>query len=95
MPKAHRHGDLRQCTATTIVSGQSTVYVNSRLWSVVGDPNSHGGGNLIGLAAGSSVFINGINVIVHAPDPAAPDAALHPPPPTDTGEGSSNVYAYG
>lgn len=95
MPKAHRHGDLRQCGATTNVTGQSTVYVNSRLWSVVGDPNSHIRGYLIGLAAGSSVFINGINVIVHAPDPAGPDDALHPPPPTDTGEGSSNVYAYG
>ena len=95
MPQAHRDGDLRQCGATTDVVGQSTVYVNGKLWSVVGDPNSHIGGFLIGLAAGNSVEIQGKKIIVHAPDPAGPDLALHPPPPTDTGQGSPDVYAYG
>ncbi len=94
MPPAHRDGDSRQCGATTTVVGQGTVFVNDQLWSVVGDPNTHGSGELIGLAAGSTVFINDINVIVHAPDPAAPDNLEHPPPPTDTNEGSGNVNAY-
>lgn len=95
MPQAHRNGDLRVCTATTIVEGQTTVFVNGKLWSVVGDPNNHGAGNLIGLAAGNSVYINGINVIVNAPDPAAPDAFPHDTGFTDTAQGSPDVYAYG
>lgn len=94
MPPAHRHADTRQCGAVTLVSGQSTVFVNDRLWSVVGDPNSHGSGNLIGLAAGDTVFIEDINIIVHAPDPAYPDNLEHPLPPTDTNEGSGDVNSY-
>jgi len=37
MPAAHRHDDLRVCGATTIVSGQGTVFVNGKLWAVEGD----------------------------------------------------------
>lgn len=95
MPQAHRDGDKRKCTALTEVRGQTTVYVNEKLWSVVGDPNDHGAGNLIGLAAGNSVHINGIKVIVHAPDPAFGDNQTHPASQTITDQGSPNVYAYG
>lgn len=92
MPFAHRNGDLRACGATTIVQGQSTVFVNSKLWSVVGDPNSHGDGQLIN--SGTSVTIHGKPVIVNRPDLAAADDAPHPSPQTETAQGSTNVSAY-
>lgn len=97
MPGAHRHGDSRQCGATTIVSGQGNVRVNGKLWSVVGDQNTHGGGQLLlgGASSPATVKINGIAVIVHPTTPAAGDNALHPPPPTDTAASSSDVSAYG
>lgn len=72
MPLAHRNGDARNCGASTVVTGQSSVLVNGRLWAVNGDPNSHGMGNLI--ASGNSVLVEGIRVIVHAPDNANPDS---------------------
>jgi len=65
----HLHGHSRVCGATTIVIGQSSVFVNSRLWAVLGDVCTHGNGQLINT--GHTVFIAGIPVIVHAPDPAA------------------------
>jgi hypothetical protein len=71
MPPAHRHGEARACGATTIVVGQSSVYVDGRLWAVEGDINSDGDGQLI--ASVSTVLIEGKKVIVHAPDAAAPD----------------------
>lgn len=95
MPAAHRDGDGRVCGASTTVGGQSTVFVNGRLWAVSGDPNSHGGGGLI--PSGSTVFVEGKPVIVDAPDGAAPDA-LCPAPPhcaPDTAGGSPDVFAYG
>jgi hypothetical protein len=61
----------RVCGATTVVVGQSTVFVNSKLWAVLNDPNSHGDGQLINT--GTTVFIEGKPVIVHSPDPAMPD----------------------
>jgi hypothetical protein len=97
MPVAHRNSDIRTCGATTIVSNQSTVYVNGELWAVAGDPNSHGGGNLVN--SGSTVFVEGANVIVNAPDSASPDG-LCPIPggnhcnPATSG-GSPDVYSYG
>jgi uncharacterized Zn-binding protein involved in type VI secretion len=57
----HRQDDSRSCGATTNVTGQSTVYAGGKLVSVDGDPNSHGGGNLI--AATKNVFINGKKVV--------------------------------
>ena len=67
----HRHGDARVCGATTVVSGQSTVFANSVLVSVNGDPNSQGSG---GLVAGSNhVFINSIAVVNNSADGAAAD----------------------
>jgi hypothetical protein len=97
MPPSHRNGDSRTCGASTVVSGQSTTYVDGKLWSVEGDPNSHGAGNLI--ATGSTVFIQGRKVIVHTPDNAQPDSlcpvanAQHCTP--KTAGGSGKTYAYG
>ena len=90
---AHRNGDDRQCGAVTTVQGQSTVFVNGRLWAVDNDPNSHINGRLQ-AGHGRTVTINGKGVIVHAPDPAGSDNAGHPGPPTDTAAGSGNVFAY-
>jgi uncharacterized Zn-binding protein involved in type VI secretion len=71
MPGIHRHDDSRACGATTIVTGQSTVFAENRLISVEGDGNSDGGGAL--SASGNTVFINGMPVIVLG-DSASPDA---------------------
>lgn len=90
MPEAHRNNDNRNCGAKTVVQGQSTVYVNGKLWAVKGDPNTHGNGRLINT--GTTVFVEGINVIVHTPDNANPDNADHNNP--KTAEGSDDVYAY-
>ena len=90
---AHRNGDARICGAGTVVSGQSSVFVNGRLASVDGDPNSHGDGALI--AKSKNVYINGkLRVIVT--NDAQPDDLCPPigPPhcdPLATG-GSPNVF---
>lgn len=89
MVAIHRHGDARACGATTIVSGQSTVYSNGKLVSIHGNLNSHGGGALV--AGSKNVFIKGIAVVNHTPDSAAADGAGHPPSSTQTAEGSPNV----
>lgn len=47
MPGSYRDSDTRFCGARTVVSGQSSVFVNSLLWDVDGDPNTHGDGLLI------------------------------------------------
>jgi hypothetical protein len=94
MKPAHRHGDPRICGATTVVTGQSTVTVDGKLWAVKGDPNSHGGGALINTT-GSSVTINGIPVIVHGPDNAGGDNLLFPPHDNPkTAGGSASVFCY-
>lgn len=97
MPPAHRQGDLRICGAATVVVGQSTTYVDGKLWAVKDDINTHGDGQLI--PSGSSVFIQGLPVIVHAPDQAQPDALCIPigEPHCDpmTAAGSGTTFAYG
>lgn len=96
MIQSHRHGDGRACGATTVVVGNSTVFVNGKLWAVRGDPNTHGAGGLINTA-GKTVFIEGKNVIVNKPDHANPDT-LCPIPATHcdpfTTGGSPDVFAY-
>lgn len=66
----------------------------AHLWAVKGDPNSHGGGALHAddASAPQTVFINNIAVIAHH-STADPDLD-HPPPPTDTAEGSGTVFVY-
>lgn len=92
MPAIHRHGDLRACRATTIVVGQGSVFVNSKLWSVDGDPNSHGSGEL--YPSHNGVFVNGKPVIVNTPDPARTDNFPHWPDVTKTAQGSPDSYCY-
>ncbi len=97
MPASHRNGDSRSCGATTVVVGQSTVFVNGRLWAVKDDLDSHGAGGLIN-STGDTVFIEGKPVIVHGPDQAQPDdlcpveGGEHCDP--KTAEGSGDTFAY-
>ena len=94
---AHRHDDKRKCGGTTKVIGQSTVFVNNKLWAVAGDTvKTHESGGLI--PTGETISINNILVICHTPDLAIPDD-LCPPlggdhclPKTD--EGSGDTFAY-
>ena len=87
MPAVHRHGDARVCGATTIVSGQGTVYANGLLVSVNGDINTHGAGALV--AGSNNVFAEGKAVVNNTPDLAATDSLDHTN--TQTAAGSSNV----
>jgi len=87
MPAVHINGHLRSCGATTVVSGQSDVYVAGQLVAVDGDKNSHDEG---ALSAGSNgVFINGKAVVNNTPDAGGPDLLGHPT--TDTAQGESTV----
>ena len=92
--KVHRHTDARVCGATTVVQNQSTVFANSLLVAVNGDPNSHGAGGLI--AACKNVYVESILVVNHSPDSAAadercpPDGEPHCTP--STAAGSPNVF---
>lgn len=93
MPAVHRDTDSRSCGASTVSVQGRNVYVNNLLWSIDGDPNSHGSGSLI--AATNKVFIGGI-AVCNNNDSAAPDALC----PTVGGNhcapsavgGSSNVF---
>ena len=92
MPDAHRNADARACGAATIVSGQSSVYVNGRLWAVQGDENTHGAGGLI--PSGHTVKINGKKVIVNRADKADMDLLGHVGSVDETAGGSGSVSAY-
>lgn len=100
MPGAHRNDDKRSDStqSKTGVSLQTTVYVNNQLWSVEGDMESDGMGQLISKSPGT-VYVNNIKIIVKDMDDASPDSLCpvlggehcHPHPT----EGSSDVFAYG
>jgi len=60
----HRHGDLRSCGATTVVTGQSNVFINGKLVSVKDDPNTHKRGELTAGNNDGSVFINGKPIVL-------------------------------
>lgn len=92
MPAVHRNGDVRECSALTVVSGQSTVYVNGVLAAVEGDLETHGAGALVSSSAGT-VLIDGIPLIVVS-DTALSDGLAHLPPSTDPSQGSPDVSAY-
>lgn len=77
MANAHRQDDARVCGATTIVTGQSHVSIEGKLWAVDGDPNTDGGGGL--NTSHGWLTINGKGIIV-AGDSAAPDALCPIPP---------------
>jgi len=93
--KAHRHGDARACGATTIVSGQTTVYVNTKLWAVDDDVNTDGDGGL--NPAGTTVKINNKKVVVVG-DPADADSlcpdlgGAHCSPSASAGSGDVTCY---
>ncbi len=96
MAAVHRNTDGRACGASTNVAGQGNVYVNNKLCSVDGDPNSHGGGNL--NAANPNVYVNNKLVVVKG-NSASPDSLcpLHGGShcnPKATGA-SSNVFVGG
>jgi len=84
---AHRNGDLRSCDATTTVLLQTKVFVNSKLWAVKDDINSHGNGQLIPTY--NKIYINGIKAIMDVPDNAKPDNAGHTNPMTAQGSGDT------
>jgi len=90
----HRNTDGRACGATTTVTGQSNVYANNLLVSVDGDPNTHGGGELI--AANNKVYVNNKLVVNNTPESANPDnlcvplGGAHCAPVTAGGSG--NVF---
>lgn len=95
MPAIHRQDDLRDCGATTIVTGQSTVYVENKLIAVEGDMNSHGGGALI--PGRSDVKIGNIPIIVvgnsASADSLCPTAGgPHCAPKASSGSGSVSFY---
>lgn len=96
MPSVHRHSDSRSCGATTVVTGQSTVFSDDLLWAVDGDPNNHGSGGLI--PSGSTVYVEDKLVIVNSPDSANPDSLCpipggeHCNPKTASGSGSVSAY---
>lgn len=75
MAFCHRALDTRSCGASTVVVGQNFLLVNGKLWSVNGDPNSHGAGNLV--TSHPWITINGLGIIV-AGDAAAPDSLCPP-----------------
>jgi hypothetical protein len=92
----HRNTDSRTCGAATVVSGQSTVFANSKLVSVNADPNSHGGGSL--NARCNQVFVNSKMVVIvgnsAAPDSLCPPlGGAHCAPASSSGSG--NVYVGG
>lgn len=70
MAICHRNGDSRACGAATVVQGQNFLSVDGQLWSVDGDPDSHGGGAL--HTTHSWLTINGKGIIVVG-DSASPD----------------------
>lgn len=96
MPQAHRHTDSRFCNATTIVSGQSSVYVNNKLWAVEGDQDTHTDGALIAAYAPMNTYIENKLIIVAPGDSANPDYndPRHPTPLSRPKTGSTNTYAY-
>ena len=100
MPGAHRENDRRSDStqSRSTVTGQTTVFVNNKLWAVEGDQESDGMGHLISKSPGT-IFVNNKKIIVEQLDDASPDSLCpirggehcHPHP----NEGSTDVFAYG
>jgi hypothetical protein len=91
MPGVHTHTQARSCGATTIVSGQSKVYVNGELIAVQGDNNSHGAGALNASINPGTIYINDKELVVNGSS-ASVDNLGHPNPAA--AEGSSDVFAF-
>ena len=88
----HRHSDPRVCGATTVVTGNTSVFANDLLVSVNGDPNSHSAGALV--AGCNHLYVHSALVVNNTPDGSAADALCPIPPhcaPITAG-GSTNVF---
>jgi len=70
MPVVHRDTDARSCGAKTKAANPN-VYTNSLITAVNGNPNTHGGGELV--AANPNVYIGGVLVVVDG-NSANPDS---------------------
>ena len=93
MPQVHRHGDQRNCKATTIVSGQNAVYANNVLVSVLGDKNTHGGGELEATVNPGTIWINNKEMVVVG-SKAKVDGLLHSGGGDGASTGSTNIWAF-
>ena len=93
MPQVHRHGDQRNCKATTIVSGQNAVYANNVLVSVLGDKNTHGGGELEATVNPGTIWINNKEMVVVGSE-AKIDGLLHVAGGDGASTGSTNIWAF-
>lgn len=88
---AHRHGDSRSCGASTNVIGQDFVTVDGQLWSVDGDPNDHGSGELISSRAWLTI---GGKPVICVNDGAEPDTLcfiVGPPHCNPSATGSASL----
>ena len=95
MPGIHTKDMARACGAVTVtIYGSQKAKANGKIIAVVGDPNSHGAGELI--AHSNEVYADNILTVNHTPDTAAADALCVPVGPphcgTSTAEGSPDVY---
>ena len=100
MPGAHRHDDRRFCGAKTIVTGQSSVLVNNKLWAVEGDRDTHSNGGALSAVYGPpKIKIGDKFVICGVGDTAAPDRRRrkekHPTGATNPLGHSYDVLVYG
>lgn len=68
----HRHGDLRECGASTIATTSKT-FVNSKLVAVHGDMSNHGGS---GLVCSSTLYVEG-KPVAKIDDTASPCNVPH------------------
>lgn len=98
MPRAHRDTDSRFCGASTMVIGQSTVYVNNLLWAVKDDPDDHCGMGELVPEVGLTVEIEGKLIICAVGDSAKEDyegcITVHPPGATNPSGGSGDTFVY-
>lgn len=96
MPGVHRNGDTRFCGASTVVEGQSSVYVNGRLASVDGDPNTHLEGRNKPVYGARNILLEGKLIICAVGDSVYDiDLALHPEGPANPAGHSMDVIVYG
>lgn len=89
MPLVHRQDDSRVCSATTVVTGQSTVFAGGKLISVVGDPDSHGMGEFVDN--GRTVFIGGKRIIAVGDNASADDLCIPLGPPHCNPKSSTGI----
>jgi hypothetical protein len=94
MPGAHRDNDSRFCGASTQVIGQSTVFVNNKLWAVEGDICTHGNGLLYAVYGAKNIYVENKLIICAVGDRATPDNLGHPAPPTDPLSSSTDTTVY-